>query len=155
LNAPSPTRDSEPPAQPVNYPRDLRAIGQELEKRRFTTFNLKCSGNAYFVWSTESIAPSSLGDLPSTEGESAAQFCSGNVADPAMKMLLDRIVGFQFNRAYKIAGRKAASVTAVACHTCCAQWESKSTAVTSGSSLSRGRSAESGWLLKPPQDAVK
>ncbi len=97
LNAPPATRDSEPPAQPVNYPRDLRAIGQELERRRFTMFNLKCSGDAYFVWSTESIGPSSFGDLPSTRVESAAQFCSGNADDPAMKMLLDRIVGFQFN----------------------------------------------------------
>src|SRR5262245_32171466 len=48
LNVPPATRDSEPRAQLVNYPRDLRAIGQELEKRRFTMFNLKCSGDAYF-----------------------------------------------------------------------------------------------------------
>lgn len=97
LSAPSATRGCEAPAQPVNYPRDLRAIGQELEKRRFTTFNLKCSGDAYFVWSTEMIAPSPLSDLASTKGESGAQSCYDNADDPAMKMLLDRIVGFQFN----------------------------------------------------------
>jgi hypothetical protein len=97
LNAPSATRDSEAFAQPANYPRDLRAIGQELEKRRFTTFNLTCSGDAYFVWSTEIIASPRLNDLASTEGESGAQFRNGNTDDPAMKLLLDRLVGFQFN----------------------------------------------------------
>jgi len=92
---PAAAPSGEAPARRVNYPRDLRAIGQELEKRGFKTFNLKCSGDAYFVWSTETLAPSGLSDPAITA--SGAQFSYGNPVDPAMKMLLDRIVGFQFN----------------------------------------------------------
>jgi hypothetical protein len=93
LTAALPSSDA--PARGVNYPRDLRAIGQELEKRGFKTFNLKCSGDAYFVWSTETIAPSGLSGPANTE--TGAQFCYGNSDNPTLKMLLDRIVGFQFN----------------------------------------------------------
>jgi hypothetical protein len=86
----------EEPALGPNYPRQLRAIGQELESRGFKTFNLKCSGDAYFVWSTETMPPPGLSDAAKTESGNAAKSCHGNPGDPAMKMLLDRIVGFQF-----------------------------------------------------------
>jgi hypothetical protein len=94
---PSPTQSREALAHAANYSRHLRAIGQELEKRRFTTFNLKCSGDAYFVWSTENMAPSLLGDLSNAAGVSETGFCYGNPTDPAIKMLLDRIVGFHYS----------------------------------------------------------
>jgi len=87
---------SEAPARGPNYPWELRAIGQELETRGFKTFNLKCSGNAYFVWSTETMAPSGLSDPANSESRSGAESRYGNPGDPALKMLLDRIVGFQF-----------------------------------------------------------
>ena len=90
------TPTSEVPARGANYPRDLRAIGQELEKRGFKTFNLKCSGDTYFVWSTETMAPSGLSDAANTGNGSGVEFRHANPNDPAMKMLLDRIVGFQF-----------------------------------------------------------
>ncbi len=77
-----------------NYPRDLRAIGQELEKRQFTTFNLKCSGESYFVWSTENMAPSSSHNIYISD--SAAHRGLKNLDDPSLHMLLDRIVGFHY-----------------------------------------------------------
>jgi hypothetical protein len=97
LDATSITQSREAPAPVENYPRDLRAIGQELEKRRFTTFNLKCSDDAYFVWSTEMTAPSQFADLENVSGKNCAGFHYANSNDPEMKMLLDRIVGFQFD----------------------------------------------------------
>jgi hypothetical protein len=97
LTAPSSTQKSVSLAPPPNYPRDLRVIGQQLEKRRFTTFNLKCSDDAYFVWSTEMMAPSHVSDLESVAGESNARHRYTNSDDPAMEMLIDRIVGFQFD----------------------------------------------------------
>jgi hypothetical protein len=33
-----------------SYSRDLRAIGQDLENLRLTTFNLECTGPSYLVW---------------------------------------------------------------------------------------------------------
>jgi hypothetical protein len=97
LTAPSPAQGGESLTPPANYPRDLRVIGQELEKRRFTTFNLKCSDDAYFVWSTEMMAPSHMSDLESVVGESSARHRYTKQDDPAMEMLIDRIVGFQFD----------------------------------------------------------
>jgi hypothetical protein len=77
-----------------NYPRDLRAIGQELERRGFNTFNLKCSTDGYFVWSTETLLPGTR----SAGGTSTG--AEQDIADDtATKMLLDRIVGFQFTSA--------------------------------------------------------
>jgi hypothetical protein len=83
--------------QRANYPRELRAIGQELEKRRFSTFNLKCSAGSYFVWSTEIIAPSALSDAGGSHGGSGTQPYPGDPHDTETKMLLDRIVGLLFN----------------------------------------------------------
>jgi hypothetical protein len=77
-------------ARRPNYPRDLRAIGQELERRGFKTFNLKCSADGYFVWSTETLQS---GDHTDGDGSPNGQDI---VRDTATKMLLDRIVGFQF-----------------------------------------------------------
>ena len=37
---------------PLDYPRHLRVIGQDLETFRFKTFNLECTGDAYLVWSS-------------------------------------------------------------------------------------------------------
>jgi hypothetical protein len=87
---------SEGPALGPNYPRELRAIGQELERRGFKTFNLKCSGDAYFVWSTETMAPNGGSDSTKNGSPDVAKSSDGKPTDPAMKMLLDRIVGFQF-----------------------------------------------------------
>jgi hypothetical protein len=53
----TPPLGNEMRAQRPNYARELRVIGQELEKRRFSRFNLKCSDDSYFVWSTEASAP--------------------------------------------------------------------------------------------------
>jgi hypothetical protein len=36
---------------PVDYPRHLRVIGQDLETLRLKTFNLECTADAYLVWS--------------------------------------------------------------------------------------------------------
>jgi hypothetical protein len=36
----------------LDYPRHLRVIGQDLESLRLKTFNLECTGDAYFVWSS-------------------------------------------------------------------------------------------------------
>src|SRR5215475_9079081 len=36
---------------PLDYPRHLRVIGQDLETLRLKTFNLECTRDAYFVWS--------------------------------------------------------------------------------------------------------
>jgi hypothetical protein len=89
----APTAGNRTLAQRANYPRELRVIGQELEKRRFTTFNLKCSENSYFVWSTEVIAPSLVSNAASIWSSGRSE------RDPDLetKMLLDRIVGFLFN----------------------------------------------------------
>jgi hypothetical protein len=92
--APSQPASTEALAQRTNYPRELRAIGQELEKRGFTTFNLKCSGDTYFVWSTENCASSPPGRVSTGEATSGIEF-----DEPATKMLLDRIVGFLFSAA--------------------------------------------------------
>lgn len=85
------------PSPPRNYPRDLRAIGQELEKRRFTMFNLKCSGDAYFVWSTENMAPPASHDRGYSQGDSETPMRLENPDDPNLQMLLDRIVGFHYS----------------------------------------------------------
>jgi len=88
----APAREARAP----NYPRDLRAIGQELERRGFKTFNLKCSGDAYFVWSTETPATAGLNDGRSSAHRSGRPVNYDNPADPASKALFDRIVGFSF-----------------------------------------------------------
>lgn len=93
----SPPASNEALAQRAYYPRALRAIGQELEKRRFTTFNLKCSDDSYFVWSTEIIAPALVGDALTTQGRGGLQSGQDDPDDAETKMLLDRIVGFLFN----------------------------------------------------------
>jgi hypothetical protein len=54
---PTPLVGKEMLAQGPNYARELRVVGQELEKRRFSRFNLKCSDDSYVVWSTEVSAP--------------------------------------------------------------------------------------------------
>jgi hypothetical protein len=58
----TPAGPSTPTAEPValddagqsrnapSYSRDLRAIGQDLENLRLTTFNLECAGPFYLVW---------------------------------------------------------------------------------------------------------
>ena len=96
LTGPVTARVGGAPSQPQNYPSELRAIGQQLEKRRFTTFNLKCSGNDYFVWSTENMAPSPSDHRGNNPGESGANGLFKNPDDPDLEMLLDRIVGFQY-----------------------------------------------------------
>jgi hypothetical protein len=78
------------PVQRANYSRELRAIGQELERRRFTTFNLKCSGDGYFVWSTEIIRSAPPRETGTRSGYAKAD-------DPTTKMLVDRIVGVLFD----------------------------------------------------------
>ncbi len=95
----SPPARSEALAQRANYPRALRAIGQELEKRRFTTFNLKCSDESYFVWSTETFVASSQSDAASNQDGSDTQSGQRHPDDPGSKLFLDRIVGFLFNAA--------------------------------------------------------
>jgi hypothetical protein len=80
-----------------NYSRELRAIGQELEKRRFTTFNLKCSGDSYFVWSTETAGPSLLSDAGHAVAGRWTLGCYTKADDPETKMLLDRMVGCLFS----------------------------------------------------------
>jgi hypothetical protein len=77
-------------AHRAKYPRELRAIGQELEKRRFTRFNLKCSSDIYFVWSTED------GQIAGQAG-SATRSEHDSPDDPDSKMFLDRIAGVLFN----------------------------------------------------------
>ena len=42
------------PIRPSDYARHLRAIGQDLENLRLTTFNLECAGNSYLVWARHS-----------------------------------------------------------------------------------------------------
>src|SRR5262245_36410087 len=46
--------DAEGPCSPLDYPRHLRVIGQDLETLRLKTFNLECTGDAYLVWSPSS-----------------------------------------------------------------------------------------------------
>jgi hypothetical protein len=41
---------------PLDYPRHLRVIGQDLETLRLKTFNLECAGDSYLVWSRSSAA---------------------------------------------------------------------------------------------------
>jgi hypothetical protein len=41
---------------PSDYSRHLRAIGQDLEKLRLTSFNLECTGAAYLVWTRSDSA---------------------------------------------------------------------------------------------------
>jgi hypothetical protein len=36
---------------PLDYPRHLRVIGQDLESLRLKAFNLECTGDSYLVWS--------------------------------------------------------------------------------------------------------
>jgi hypothetical protein len=48
--------DAEKPFSPLDYPRHLRVIGQELETLRLKTFNLECTGDAYLVWSSSGTA---------------------------------------------------------------------------------------------------
>jgi hypothetical protein len=43
--------DAEKPFSPLDYPRHLRVIGQDLETLCLKTFNLECTGDAYLVWS--------------------------------------------------------------------------------------------------------
>ena len=44
--------DADKSFSPLDYPRHLRVIGQDLETFRFKTFNLECTGDAYLVWSS-------------------------------------------------------------------------------------------------------
>jgi hypothetical protein len=44
--------DADKPFSLLDYPRHLRVIGQDLESLRLKTFNLECTGDAYFVWSS-------------------------------------------------------------------------------------------------------
>lgn len=44
--------DTDKPFSLLDYPRHLRVIGQDLESLRLKTFNLECTGEAYFVWSS-------------------------------------------------------------------------------------------------------
>jgi hypothetical protein len=96
--APVPPNGKEMLAQRPNYARELRAIGQELERRRFTLFNLKCSDGSYFVWSTENIAQFAPTSAANGVGWNTWQSDYGSPDDPATKMLLDRVVGVLFNR---------------------------------------------------------
>jgi hypothetical protein len=41
---------------PLDYPRHLRVIGQDLESLRLKTFNLECVGDSYLVWSPSGTA---------------------------------------------------------------------------------------------------
>jgi hypothetical protein len=72
----------------------LRTVGQELERRGFTRFNLKCSGDSYFVWSTEKISPPApagrRSDSPAKE--------YGDTGAVAAKSLLERVVGVHLDR---------------------------------------------------------
>ena len=42
---------AEKPFAPLDYPRHLRVIGQDLENLRLKTFNLECTADCYLVWS--------------------------------------------------------------------------------------------------------
>jgi hypothetical protein len=51
---PKPDRDMETGEKsfaPLDYPRHLRVIGQDLENLRLKAFNLECTGDSYLVWS--------------------------------------------------------------------------------------------------------
>lgn len=43
--------DTEKPFSPLDYSRHLRVIGQNLEKRGLSRFNLECTKDAYLAWS--------------------------------------------------------------------------------------------------------
>jgi hypothetical protein len=53
-----PIEDAEKPFFPLDYPRHLRVIGQDLEILRFTRFNLECTADAYLVWSPSGTSES-------------------------------------------------------------------------------------------------
>ncbi len=42
---------------PQDYARHLRVLGQELENRRFSAFNLECTGQDYWVWARAGAVP--------------------------------------------------------------------------------------------------
>lgn len=46
----SQTDRREPPIDPSEYSRHLRAIGQDLENLRLIRFNLECTGSDYLIW---------------------------------------------------------------------------------------------------------
>jgi hypothetical protein len=48
---------------PLDYPRHLRVIGQDLENLRLKTFNLECTGDSYLVWSRYGSEPHPLARL--------------------------------------------------------------------------------------------
>jgi hypothetical protein len=79
-----------------NYPQELRAIGQELERRGFTTFNLRLSGEGYFVWSTEPLEASALEYPVESASPNSVTVGRDSARGAATKRLLDRIVGFHF-----------------------------------------------------------
>lgn len=81
-----------------NYARELRAIGQDLERRGFSRFNLKCSDNSYVVWPTEQDAPFGSADPASGARRSPAGSGSfGNRDNRATTMRLDRSVCVLFD----------------------------------------------------------
>lgn len=52
--------------RPLEYARHLRVLGQELENRRLTAFNLECTGQEYWIWArpgTVSLRSSPLSGL--------------------------------------------------------------------------------------------
>jgi hypothetical protein len=82
-------------AQRPNYARELRTIGQALETRRFSRFNLKCFSDSYFVWSTENLIQ--FAGAAALRRQSGGAPEPGGSADPAVKALLDRIAGVLFD----------------------------------------------------------
>jgi hypothetical protein len=98
---PKPARDfqAEQPefARRPNYARELRAVGQDLERRGFSRFNLKCSDSSYIVWPTEQSAQFASADAASSARRSPAGFGSFRSLDNrATTMRLDRSVRVLF-----------------------------------------------------------
>ncbi len=48
--------NANPSISPADYARHLRAIGQDLENLRLSTFNIECAEDSYLVWSRASDA---------------------------------------------------------------------------------------------------
>ena len=73
--------DAEKPLSPLDYPRHLRVIGQDLETLRLKTFILECTGDAYLVWSPSGRAETE-GHTLSRLGKNRLQKLWKNKSEP-------------------------------------------------------------------------
>jgi hypothetical protein len=64
---------------PIDYPRHLRVIGQDLETLRLKTFNLECTADAYLVWS---LSPTNEGAPLSRLSKNRLQKLWNNKSQP-------------------------------------------------------------------------